>query len=665
MATSGKINGIVYKKNGTAVGPYNIWIEWKRTTYSVTNGTSTINIALYTARNDGYKGESATDQNPIVKLIIDNQTLINTTSIPLQTTGTSNSNPQEIFNKSFTLKHDLDGTYSKSIVASVDPDAPDSYGLGTVSGTLDIDTMPRETTLDTLTCTSTDFSGTLNYTYTTKDSALTHQIALYIEGNKDALFTSDTLTGTIALSNFVNTIYAALPNKNKGTLTLTLTTKYNSTTIGSSTKTITLSIPDTIIPTIKNNLTLTPVDKSFLLQSMNKVQVRVSASAGNGSSIQGYKIQVQSAGKTVYETQVSTTGSLIVNVGPFSQTGLLTFYVSAKDARGRWSGIVSKSISCEAYFLPSFSGFEVFRTEEDGEANPDGAFLTCSYSVDYTTNIDGNNNSITVKLFLDGTEKPDLIWSNGSTTFSLGDNTTTHEVYLTIEDNYYSGSNSAVKTVLPAERILNVASHGKGIAIGKKANATAQSTGLFECQWSAKFYENMVVEGNITADGLTLTGKGLFDMIYPVGSIYMSVNSTSPATLFGGTWVRIENTFLLAAGSGYTAGSTGGAATVTLTQDQTPLKSHTHTPTVGSASFLIRPPGNADRNITSPVSNTTTGQGDTNWTYGINTAVTANAKPEKVTVSPTVSIANASSATASAHNNMPPYLAVYMWKRTA
>ena len=48
------------------------------------------------------------------------------------------------------------------------------------------------------------------------------------------------------------------------------------------------------------------------------------------------------------------------------------------------------------------------------------------------------------------------------------------------------------------------------------------------------------------------------DNIYPVGSIYMSVNSTNPGSLFGGTWEQIEGKFLLACDSTYTAGSTGG-----------------------------------------------------------------------------------------------------------
>lgn len=66
----------------------------------------------------------------------------------------------------------------------------------------------------------------------------------------------------------------------------------------------------------------------------------------------------------------------------------------------------------------------------------------------------------------------------------------------------------------------------------------------------------------------------LYDKIYPIGAIYMSINSTDPGTLFGGTWERIKDTFLLSAGDTYSAGATGGEATHTLTVDEMP--SHTH-----------------------------------------------------------------------------------------
>lgn len=62
---------------------------------------------------------------------------------------------------------------------------------------------------------------------------------------------------------------------------------------------------------------------------------------------------------------------------------------------------------------------------------------------------------------------------------------------------------------------------------------------------------------------------------HPIGSLYWSKNSTDPSTLFGGTWARVKDKFILAAGDTYAQGSTGGAATVTL--DTTKIPSHNHT----------------------------------------------------------------------------------------
>ena len=135
--------------------------------------------------------------------------------------------------------------------------------------------------------------------------------------------------------------------------------------------------------------------------------------------------------------------------------------------------------------------------------------------------------------------------------------------------------------------------------------------------------------------GLDLTDyiktSEVFDMIYPVGSVYISVNSTSPATLFGGTWVQIKDTFLLSAGDTYTAGNTGGEATHTLTTTEMP--SHSHNAYL-KAPFAIQT------------------NGGTEFAALYNTGTSSNAY-----------ITNTGGG--QAHNNMPPYLVVYMWKRTA
>lgn len=62
----------------------------------------------------------------------------------------------------------------------------------------------------------------------------------------------------------------------------------------------------------------------------------------------------------------------------------------------------------------------------------------------------------------------------------------------------------------------------------------------------------------------------LMDIIYPVGSIYQSMNATSPASSIGGTWTRL-NTFLYGS---TTAKNTGGEATHTLSLNEMPAHSH-------------------------------------------------------------------------------------------
>ena len=128
--------------------------------------------------------------------------------------------------------------------------------------------------------------------------------------------------------------------------------------------------------------------------------------------------------------------------------------------------------------------------------------------------------------------------------------------------------------------------------------------------------------------------KSVIDMVYPVGAIYMSVNSTNPGNLFGGKWEQIKDRFLLAAGDAYAAGSTGGEATHTLTVDEMP--SHTH------ALFV------------------TSNDQQSNYANAMN----GNAYQWTQYYKPTFASIG-QSGKSRPHNNMPPYLTVYMWKRTA
>lgn len=135
----------------------------------------------------------------------------------------------------------------------------------------------------------------------------------------------------------------------------------------------------------------------------------------------------------------------------------------------------------------------------------------------------------------------------------------------------------------------------------------------------------------------------IIDMIYPIGSTYISVNSINPSFLFGGEWEQIQDRFLLASGSTYSAGSTGGEATHKLTVNEMP--SHTH--------IQNQHRHELNRNFSD-------GSGGTISSY-VATADRKTSTKYTTYTTPT----NQNTGGGQAHNNMPPYLTVYMWKRIA
>lgn len=154
--------------------------------------------------------------------------------------------------------------------------------------------------------------------------------------------------------------------------------------------------------------------------------------------------------------------------------------------------------------------------------------------------------------------------------------------------------------------------------------------------------ETDVYARNVYSERPDGTMLSIVDLIYPVGSIYMSVNSADPGTLFGGTWQQIKDRFLLSAGDTYTAGNTGGSAKAT-------LPSHTHT--VGSGGYQLWG-AKSGKGSTEPGNQIS---GDAKYYAAATGGSTANYKWLGSVDSKGVS--DVSQA------NMPPYLAVYVWQR--
>lgn len=177
----------------------------------------------------------------------------------------------------------------------------------------------------------------------------------------------------------------------------------------------------------------------------------------------------------------------------------------------------------------------------------------------------------------------------------------------------------------------------------------------------------------------TMSSDAIAETLYPIGSIYMSTVDVDPSTLFGGTWERIKDKFLLCAGDSYSAGSTGGAVSHThsnpstgstaITVAQMPSHSHSGTTIPGMNNTGIKFGGGyvaswneAGTTDSSAIKDNHPGNSYTHWsqsditshTHTFTTNSTGSGEGHTHTVGNT-----------SSSSNMPPYLTVYCWRRTA
>lgn len=165
--------------------------------------------------------------------------------------------------------------------------------------------------------------------------------------------------------------------------------------------------------------------------------------------------------------------------------------------------------------------------------------------------------------------------------------------------------------------------------VGSVGSANTVARGDHRHPTDTSRQEKLVSGTNIkTINGQSVLGSGDIKS-YPIGSIYLAISSATPASLFGGTWEQIKDVFLLAAGNTYAAGSTGGEATHTLTVEEMPA--HAHDVELGI--------------------NWSTG----NYQYLVQFSNEGSPKGR--------ALATRDTGGGKSHNNMPPYRAVYMWRR--
>ena len=166
---------------------------------------------------------------------------------------------------------------------------------------------------------------------------------------------------------------------------------------------------------------------------------------------------------------------------------------------------------------------------------------------------------------------------------------------------------------------------------------------------------------NDLIDKPTFSSISLLD-VYPVGAIYISVSATNPSTLFGGTWEALAaGRVLIGAGSEYTAGSTGGSASHSITISEMP--SHNHggsTGSVGAGGSHTH----SDNNFTSR-GGVNLKPGESSFPHEESDYGSGRLNTGSANGMPAHSHTIQSQGSGTAMSLMQPYLVVYMWKRTA
>ena len=417
-----------------------------------------------------------------------------------------------------------------------------------------------------------------------------------------------------------------LPQSVAGTMRLTVTTYDGDTTMGSSVTECRVYVPDTVRPTAA--LTVMPVNDNAVLEQwgvfvkgMTRLRWQVTAQGAYGSSIDGCSVSCGGVGGS---------GLNGVSAGAVSVSGEVTAAAMVKDSRGRSVSVEAGAVTVYEYSGPTMTRPAVCRCDADGTACSDGGYVKVKCGAQ-CADVGGRNRvSLRVRSRRPGGE------FGGYTALESGVEKVlpgfspllSYELELSAED--LPGSRRTVVCAIPtAAAAVHLASGGTAVGVGKYAE------------------HDRAVEVNPEWE-VYVKGKALWELIYPVGSLYLSAADTDPGVLFGGTWERIRDRFLLAAGTAYGAGTTGGEAVHTLEESELPTHAHDPANQAGYYGFIT----NSQKAFTVGDMGVQSGSGRYYPYAPAAFDISRNTKTGSV-------------GGGKAHNNMPPYLAVYVWKRTA
>lgn len=583
---------------------YRLQIAWTVDSQSVANNTSTVTAKVQLVST----GSSYTINSSASK---SGSLTINGTKYTFSFTASLSGNQTKtIYTKTVTVSHSADGTKTCSFSATAGINVTLSgtyYGNVTASGSGVFNTIARASSISSVTASvSVNGSNTCTVNITRASSSFTHTVVFSIGSYSKTTTGVGTSTSYAIPTSWLN----AIPNATSGTAKVTVTTYSGSTKIGSAvSKNFTITVPSTVVPTI-SAVTLTEATAGLAaqfggyVQNKSKIAVKITAAGAYSSTIKAYKTTIQGANFTA----ASFTS------GVLTKSGTSTVTITVTDSRGRTAS-TTRSITVAAYAAPKITSFQGFRSLASGAENYEGTYLNAA--VNFSISAVGNKNTKTHKL--EYRPKNGSTWTTltSGSVYALDSNIvsasgfmstdSSYEIRLTVSDFFTTVT--SIFDIPTAFTLLDFNASGRGVAFGKVSERTEGIEFALDVEFLGK-----------------VTGT-IFDAILPVGSIVLRYDHTNPGTLYPGTtWVRIYGAFPWFTDSNGQIGTTGGERNVTLTVNQIP--SHNH------------------------------GGKYTN-------AGTARTHGWLASGGSAMGYDTVNSGGGQAHNNMPPYIQVSAWRRTA
>ena len=480
------------------------------------------------------------------------------------------------------------------------------YDSGTTYASSQTFTLPTIPRASSVSCSTANIGSNATITINRASTSFTHTLT-YSFGSLSGTIATKTSSTNISWT-IPTTFYGQIPNSKSGTGTITCDTYSGSTLIGSKSTSFTATVSEsaskpTLSPTVSDsNSTTTALtgNSSKFIKYYSNASVATGAQARNSATLTSQKITCGAKSLT------SASGTINA-----VESGSFTF--SATDSRGyTTTQTVNKTLieyiklTCSLNAgAPTTAGVATLKISGNYWDGTFGAVAN-TLTVQYRYKTQGG--------------------SYGSwTTVSATKSNNTYNATATI-----SGLDYQTTYVFQARAVDKLAT----INTDEQARRT---TPIFD--WSKNDFN---VNGT-----LKVNNTNIFDLIYPVGSFYISAKSTNPATLFGGTWEQIQGKFLLGRSSSYPAGSIGGEATHTLTEAEMP--SHEGHLSAGFVGTVPQGKGNYKGFLNL---DKMTAYGDVGRGWNVYAGNEMHPASEAV-------------GGGQAHNNMPPYLSVFMWKRTA